>query len=61
MVEGTFAYQEAHLKVFIKNYGKFKSLQSRNATLLVQALKRVAWLDILLNGRFDAIPKVCAI
>lgn len=29
MVKGTFAYRDTYLKVFLKNYDKFKSLQSR--------------------------------
>ncbi len=39
MVKGTFVYQEAYLKVFSKNYEKFKSLQPRIDKKCAQVLK----------------------
>lgn len=39
MIEGTFAYQDTYLKPFIRNYKKFKSLQSRIDKKCVQVLK----------------------
>lgn len=39
MVEGTFAYQDSYLKIFLKNYDKFKSLQSRIDKKSEQVLK----------------------
>ena len=29
MIKGTFIYQDSYLKIFIKNYDNFKSLQTR--------------------------------
>jgi hypothetical protein len=39
VVKGTFAYQDAYLKVFSKNYEKFKSLQLRIDKKCEQVLK----------------------
>ncbi|MGH7596483.1 MAG: type II toxin-antitoxin system RelE family toxin [bacterium] len=39
MVKGTFAYQDAYLKKFNKNYEKFKSLRSRIDKKCEQVLK----------------------
>ncbi len=41
MVKGTFAYQDSYLKIFIKNYGKFKNLQSRIDKKCEQVLKNL--------------------
>lgn len=39
MIKGTYAYKDTYLKPFIKNYNKFKSLQSRIDKKCVQVLK----------------------
>ena len=39
MIKGIFAYHDAYLKPFIKNYEKFKSLLSRIDKKCVQVLK----------------------
>jgi len=56
VVEGVFPYRDVYLKLFIKNYQRFKSLQGRIDKKCVHILKPVVLVDVKNSLKIDVFP-----